>query len=172
MIQSRKTSRLIAMATAALLWSPTPGLAAPLSAPPAFDVAGRTPVLVLHAEGAQVYACKLGPGGALAWTFREPIATLIGADGQTVGRHYAGPTWALDDGEAVKGKLLASLPGASPRDVALLKLSVAEHRGAGALAGVQLVLRLNTQGGALAGPCATQGELRAEPYSADYAFLP
>ena len=36
--------------------------------------------------------CKAGADGKLAWTFREPIATLL-ADGKTVGRHYAGPNW-------------------------------------------------------------------------------
>ena len=38
--------------------------------------------------------------------------------------------------------------------------------------GATVVLRLNTRGGVLAGACPTVGELRAAPYSADYAFLP
>ena len=49
-------------------------------------------MLTLHAEGAQVYECKAGSDGKLAWAFREPIATLL-LDGKTVGRHYAGPNW-------------------------------------------------------------------------------
>ncbi|HEX4180763.1 MAG TPA: DUF3455 domain-containing protein [Caulobacteraceae bacterium] len=142
----------------------------PLDAPAAFDVAGRAPILVVHAEGAQIYECKAGAEGRAVWTFREPIATLI-SGGKTVGRHYAGPTWALDDGGAVKGKLLASAPGATSRDIPLLKLAVAEHRGAGVLNDAALVVRLNTQGGDLKGGCDTAGALRAQPYSADYAFL-
>ena len=52
---------------------------APIAAP------GETAVATLHAEGAQVYECKAGNDGKLAWAFREPIATLL-LDGKTVGR--------------------------------------------------------------------------------------
>ncbi len=164
------------MRTGALILStilalPTLGHAAPVSAPAAFDVAGREPRLVVHAEGAQIYECKADAAGHATWTFREPIATLMN-DGKTIGRHFAGPMWELDDGEAVKGKLVTSAPGASAADIPWLKLQVAEHRGAGLLKDVTVVLRLNTKGGNLSGPCGTAGELRAEPYSADYAFLP
>jgi hypothetical protein len=154
-------------------------LAAALAAPPAnsqpalpaaLAMDGRAPLLVLQAVGAQVYACTADEGGKSAsWRFREPIATLM-EGGKTVGRHYAGPSWALDDGSAVTGKLLASAPGATPADVPQLKLAVATHRGAGWLADATTVLRLDTRGGALTGACATPGDLRAQPYSATYAF--
>ena len=162
---SFRSAGLGALAIGCLLGPPSFG------APAAFDVAGRETVLQVHAAGAQVYQCEAGPGGATVWTFREPIATLIGDEGKTIGRHFAGPSWELDDGGAVKGKLLASAPGAGPDDIPLLKLTVSEHRGAGALAAASLILRLNTQGGALKGPCPVAGELRAAPYSADYVFL-
>ncbi len=106
----------------------------------------------------------------MAWAFREPIATLVQGD-LTVGHHYAGPTWELTGGDAVTGKQSATAPGASAGDVPLLKLDVIEHRGNGALKDAKLVLRLNTRGGVLKGACSRAGELRAEPYSADYAFL-
>jgi hypothetical protein len=144
--------------------------AAPVNAPAAFDVAARAVILVVHATGAQIYECKADAGGATSWVFREPIATLVG-DGKTIGRHYAGPTWELADGDLVQGKQSATAPGASPDDVALLKLDVVEHRGSGILKDAKLVLRLNTRGGALKGECPKAGQLRAEPYSADYAFL-
>ncbi|MGA9955493.1 MAG: DUF3455 domain-containing protein, partial [Bradyrhizobium sp.] len=57
--------------------------------PAAIASPGETVVLTAHAEGAQVYECKAGTDGKLAWVFREPIATLL-VDGKTVGRHYAG----------------------------------------------------------------------------------
>ena len=60
--------------------------------PEAVAAPGETVVLTLHAEGAQVYECKAGSDGKLAWAFREPIATLL-LDGKTVGRHYTGPNW-------------------------------------------------------------------------------
>src|SRR6266487_1550081 len=46
-------------------------------------------VAIWHAEGAQVYECKTGADGKLAWAFREPIATLL-LDGKTIARHYTG----------------------------------------------------------------------------------
>ena len=144
--------------------------AAPVSAPAAFDVAARAVILVVHAAGAQIYECQADASGATNWVFREPIATLVG-DGRTIGRHYAGPTWELTDGDVVHGKPSATAPGASPGDVALLKLDIVEHHGSGILKDAKLVLRLNTRGGALKGECPKAGQLRAEPYSADYAFL-
>ena len=45
--------------------------------PDAIAAPGETAMLTLHAEGAQVYECKTGTDGALAWAFREPIATLF-----------------------------------------------------------------------------------------------
>ena len=57
--------------------------------PDAIAASGETVVLSVHAEGAQVYECKAGTDGKLAWAFREPIATLF-SDGKTIGRHYAG----------------------------------------------------------------------------------
>ena len=43
--------------------------------PDAIAAPGETVVLTVHAEGAQVYECKAGADGKLAWAFREPIAT-------------------------------------------------------------------------------------------------
>ncbi len=78
------------------------------SLPDAIAAKGETVVLTVHAEGAQVYDCKAGEGGKLAWQFREPVATLI-ADGKTVGRHYLGPTWEHADGSRVVGTELERL---------------------------------------------------------------
>ncbi|MBB3608754.1 DUF3455 domain-containing protein [Rhizobium sp. BK602] len=141
-----------------------------VDAPAAFAVADHPAILIAHATGAQIYECKADAGGATSWTFREPIATLT-KDGGTIGRHYAGPSWELSDGSMVKGKQSATAPGATPDDIALLKLDVVDHRGDGTLKDAKLVLRLNTHGGVLKGGCPKAGELRAEPYSADYAFL-
>jgi hypothetical protein len=137
--------------------------------PPTFGMMGEAPVLTAHGEGVQLYECKANAGGVAAWTFREPVATLI-ADGKTVGRHFAGPTWELDDGGAVKAKLVSSLPGAAAGDIPLLNLSVTDNRGVGALKGVAVVLRLKTHGGVLKGGCDTVGALKAVTYSAEYSF--
>ena len=89
--------------------------------PPALAAPGESAVVTLHAEGAQVYECKPGNDGKLAWAFREPIATLL-VDGKTVGRHYAGPNWKYSDGSAVVGKTSGNAPGATANDIPWLKL--------------------------------------------------
>jgi Protein of unknown function (DUF3455) len=131
---------------------------------------GEAVVLSVHAEGAQVYECKVGSDGKPAWAFREPIATLL-LDGKTVGRHYAGPNWEHSDGSAVVGKVAGSAPGATPADIPWLKLDVVSRRGSGILTGVTTVQRINTQGGKLEGACDKAGTFRSAPYSADYVFL-
>jgi hypothetical protein len=124
----------------------------------------------MHAEGAQVYQCKADASGKLAWQFREPIATLL-VDGKTLGRHYAGPDWELVDGSAVSGKVAGRAPGATAKDIPLLKLDVTSQRGTGRLTGVATIQRLNTKGGVGEGPCGTAGAFLGVPYSADYTFL-
>jgi hypothetical protein len=138
--------------------------------PDAIAAPGETTVLSVHAEGAQIYDCKAGPDGKLAWAFREPIATLI-ADGKTVGRHYAGPNWEDNDGSAVTGKVAGSAPGATANDIPWLKLDVVAHRGKGILSDVTTVQRIKTVGGKLDGPCDKAGSTGAMPYSAEYVFL-
>ena len=137
---------------------------APIAAP------GETAVATLHAEGAQVYECKAGNDGKLAWAFREPIATLL-LDGKTVGRHYAGPNWEHADGSAVVGKVAANTPGKSANDIPWLKLEVTGQRGSGALSGVTTVQRINTVGGVHSGACDKAGAFHSAPYAADYVFL-
>lgn len=161
----------ITLALAALLAFATPAVAADAVAdvPAAFSVQGRQPLLTLQAVGAQIYECETKADGSLGWTFREPIAALM-QEGRTVGRHYAGPTWDVGQG-GVTGKVVTSAPGATPDDVALLDLAVADRHGTGPLADAQVVLRLHTSGGALAGTCHAKGDLRSVPYRADYVFL-
>ena len=138
--------------------------------PAAIAAPGETIAATWHAEGAQVYECKAGADGKLAWAFREPIATLL-LDGKTIGRHYAGPNWEHMDGSAVVGKVAANAPGATPKDIPLLKLDVVSSRGSGALSGVTTVQRVNTVGGRHDGACDKPGTFHSAPYAADYVFL-
>src|SRR5882724_694438 len=91
-----------ALAVLLLSGSLASAAAAETPVPDAIAVPGEVIVITLHAEGAQVYDCKAGSDGKLAWAFREPIATLL-LDGKTVGRHYAGPNWDHVDGSGVTG---------------------------------------------------------------------
>jgi hypothetical protein len=138
--------------------------------PPALAAPGESAVVTLHAEGAQVYECKAGNDGKLAWAFREPIATLL-LDGKTVGRHYAGPNWEHVDGSAVIGKAVANVAGQTANDIPWLKLKVTAHRGSGALSGITTVQRINTRGGVHTGACDRAGAFHSAPYAADYVFL-
>ena len=130
--------------------------------PDAIAAPGETLVATIHAEGAQVYECKADTAGKLGWQFREPIATLL-VDGKTIGRHYAGPNWELADGSAVIGKVAGRAPGATAKDIPLLKLEVVSQRGAGQLTGVTTIQRLNTKGGVAEGACETAGALSECP---------
>jgi hypothetical protein len=155
---------LLSIASAVVSASAQTPLPAAIAAP------GEAVVLTVHAEGAQVYECKAGADGKLAYAFREPIATLF-VDAKTVGRHYAGPTWEHSDGSAVVAKAAGNAPGATASDIPWLKLDVTAGRGNGVLSGVTTVQRINTKGGKLEGACDQAGSFRSAPYSAEYVFL-
>ena len=123
--------------------------------PDAIGAPGEILVATAHAVGSQVYECKADAAGKLTWQFREPIATLFIA-GTTVGRHYAGPNWEMTDGSAVTAKVAGRAP--------------ASRRGAGQLAGVTTIQRINTRGGVADGTCNAGGAFLSVPYTADYAF--
>ena len=143
--------------------------------PPAIEGRDGMEIVTLHAEGAQIYECKPDSGNksggrVLTWQFREPIAALF-LDGKSVGRHYAGPNWDYLDGSGVKGKVVASSPGATSNDIPWLKLEVVDHRNKGILSDVTTVRRINTRGGLAQGSCERAGDYLSVPYSADYVFL-
>ena len=144
--------------------------AAQTSLPAAIAASGETPVLTAHAIGTQIYECKAGADGKLAWAFLQPAATLT-ADDKIVAHHYAGPTWKFSDGSAVVGRTVASAPGKTANDIAWLKLEATAHRGNGTASTITTVQRINTVGGVIAGECDHANATRAMPYSADYVFL-
>jgi hypothetical protein len=143
---------------------------APAQLPPAIVAPGQTALAAFHAEGAQIYECKAGNDSKLAWTFREPIATLL-LEGRTVGRHYAGPSWEHMDGSAVVGKIVAITLGKTASDIPWLRLQVTERRGSGALSGMTTVQQINTQGGAMTVGCDKAGTFHSAPFATDYVFL-
>jgi hypothetical protein len=131
---------------------------------------GESVVLKAHAVGQQIYQCKAGADGKLAWALLEPIASLM-VDGKLVGRHFKGPTWELADGSAVVGKAIGNAPGQKAGDIAWLKLEVVSRSGSGKLSDVTTVQRINTLGGTLEDSCDRPGTTRGMPYAADYVFL-
>jgi hypothetical protein len=131
---------------------------------------GETAVATFHAEGAQIYECKTGLDGKLVWQFREPVATLL-LGGNTVGRHYAGPSWAHVDGSAVIAKPIGNAPGQTQADIPWLRLEVIGHHGTGAFSSVTTIQRINTRGGVATGVCEQAGSYLSIPYAAEYIFL-
>ena len=138
--------------------------------PDAIAAPGTSEVLRVHAEGAQVYECKAAAGGTLAWQLREPVATLM-ADGKTVGRHYAGPTFEHIDGSIIVIKAAATVPAPDGTSIPWVRADVVSAKGNGVLTGVTALLRINTRGGALSGACDIAGSIRGVGYAADYVFL-
>ena len=147
-----------------------PTAAAFAEVPAAIAATGETMVAAFHAEGAQIYECKIAADGKLAWQFREPVATLL-SESKTIGRHYAGPSWEHMDGSAVAGKAVGNAPGDTPGDIPWLKLEVTTRRGTGVLSRATTVQRINTRGGVVTGACDQAGLYRSAPYAADYIFL-
>jgi hypothetical protein len=146
-----------------------PASVAAAEVPEAVAVTGESWIGTMHAEGAQVYECKSDTAGKLTWQFREPIATLI-VDGETVGTHYAGPHWELNDGSKIIGKVTGRAPGDTDMDIPLLRLESTPESQRGLLAGITSIQRLNTRGGVASGPCERVGSMLSVPYSADYVF--
>ena len=138
--------------------------------PATIAVKAGVPVAQLQAAGAQIYICAKNAAGALNWTFREPVASLMDK-GKTVGRHFVGPTWEFVDGSHVQGEVAGKAPGASAKDIPWLKVSVKDPPKSGLAAGATAVLRIDTKGGVFEGACASEGELHAEPYAATYVFV-
>jgi hypothetical protein len=138
--------------------------------PSSLTASGDAVLFTLGAAGVQVYECRHGPTGGLSWAFREPRATLL-RNGQPAGTHGAGPFWALPDGSRVTARVTARTEAAHATDIPWLRLEIAERSGSGVLAPVTHIQRINTRGGALAGPCLAAGALAEVPYTADYVMI-
>lgn len=159
---------VVGLATVSMLFLPPRIKASEI--PSVIAAKGKSVVETVHAQGVQIYECKAATDGKTLWQFREPLATLM-VDGKTMGRHFAGPGWELEDGSWIKGKVAAQALGVTEKDIPVLRLDVIEHQGVGKLSDVTAVQRLDTSGGVFGGSCDKLGALHLEPYAADYIFL-
>jgi uncharacterized protein len=142
------------------------------------DSSTATLVLKARGEGVQIYTCAQGTdlagSGAAgwAWKLKAPDATLFDENHVAIGKHFAGPTWRLDDGSEVQGKLLESRP--QPGTIPWLILAAKSTGGEGRLRLVDVVRRTETESGvAPSTGCDAQhagAEVRV-PYSATYSFF-
>ena len=136
---------------------------------------GERPAFTWHAVGVQIYECRAGEKGALAWQFVAPEADLFGPGGEKAGTHGAGPNWTALDGSKTLGTVKARANGQREADIPWLLLSAKSAGGAGKMASITSVQRINTLGGnAPAKGCeaaADSGKRLRQGYSADYVFL-
>jgi Protein of unknown function (DUF3455) len=121
--------------------------------------------LVLRAvgSGAQVYGCVNS-----SWELKAPDAKLLNQEGSVIGRHFAGPTWQLNDGSWVKGRAVAKQ--VAPDATAVPWLLLESVGGTGRFRTVRFIQRTGTHGGnAPSGNC-TQNATRRVSHKATYSF--
>ena len=135
--------------------------------------AGAQVVLQATGDGVQIYTCTAAPDGA-KWVLKAPDARLLDASGHSIGHHFAGPTWKLNDGGQVQGQLIASKPSPQAGSAAWLLLRAKPGTATGTLADVALIRRTDTRGGAApASGCQgpqDAGKTVRVPYTATYTF--
>ena len=121
--------------------------------------------LLLRAVGSgdQVYGCVNG-----SWALRAPDAKLLDQGGSVIGRHFAGPTWQLNDGSWVEGKAVAKQ--AAPDATAVPWLLLESVGGSGRLGAVRFIQRTGTTGGNAPEGSCSQSAKRRVPYMAAYSF--
>jgi hypothetical protein len=121
--------------------------------------------LLLRAIGSgdQVYGCVDG-----SWALTAPDAKLLDQKGSVIGRHFAGPTWQLNDGSWVKGKAVAKQ--AAPDATAVPWLLLESVGGSGRLGAVRFIQRTGTHGGNAPDGSCRQNAMDRVPYTATYSF--
>jgi Protein of unknown function (DUF3455) len=147
----------------------------PISVPDAIRAAANESYgLALPAKGVQIYECKAAADGKLGWAFVAPEADLFDLSGKLVGKHYAGPTWEMLDGSKIVGTVKSRADASAPNAIPWLLLTAKSTGGAGQLANVTSLQRVNTIAGvAPTEPCsaANVGAKARVPYTADYYYF-
>jgi Protein of unknown function (DUF3455) len=133
------------------------------------------------AKGLQIYTCKAKTKPntayekpAYEWTLKAPSAELFDDQGRLVGKHYAGPTWEMqNDHSLVVGAVSAKANAPQADAIPWLLLKAKSHQGEGIFSSVSWVQRLDTVGGKAPAMGCDQAHQDAEvqvPYSASYYF--
>jgi len=119
--------------------------------------AGARAVLEAKGVGFQVYTCT-GTQAGPKWVLTAPDAKLLDASGASIGSHFAGPTWKLEDGSQVQGERMASKAAPEANSVAWLLLRAKAGTGTGKFANIAFIRRTETHGGAAAESACTTGD--------------
>jgi hypothetical protein len=102
------------------------------------------------------------------WALKAPDAKLLNQQGSVIGRHFAGPTWELNDGSRIKGQVLAKRVAQDATAVPWLLLE--SVGGTGTFGAVRFIQRTETHGGNAPDGSCGQGAMRRVPYTATYSF--
>lgn len=150
-------------------------VAQPMDVPEPVRVpAGHKMTMKALGVGEITYECraKANDAAAFEWAFAGPVAKLLDASNQEIGKYYAGPTWEATDGSKVTGKQVGVAP-AAPGNIPMQLVKTEPAMGQGAMAGVTYIQRVNTKGGVAPGDgcaAATAGAKKQVPYQAEYVF--
>jgi hypothetical protein len=131
-------------------------------------------VLAVAAEGVQIYETKRNATGAYEWALKAPEAELKSLSGEVLGKHYAGPSWSLNDGSQLMGSLPPVKAVSAPEagNIPWLLVAPKSRSEAGLLSKVDFVLRIATAGGvAPTEPPKSQTDIARVNYRAIYLFL-
>jgi hypothetical protein len=134
---------------------------------------GEEVVLLAHATGSQIYSCQAAADGKFGWTLKGPDAELHDRKDKVIGKHFAGPTWKLNDGSEVTGKAAAHVDSLDAQSVPWLLVKVVSHSGNGQLTSVTTIQRVHTHGGQPPAEGCDAAHHDAETksaYTADYYF--
>ena len=131
---------------------------------------GQIELLKVHAKGYQIYESQRDHDGRPAWVLKGPLAELFDIEGKVVGAHYAGPTWKLNDGSEVKGKMMEKADAPESGAIPWLLIEVVNNAGAGVLQGAKYIRRVATKGGQPPVDVGAEKSESKSEYSADYYF--
>ena len=130
-------------------------------------------VFVARAEGVQIYICRSDSAGQPAWTLKAPEALLYDAQGDVIGKHFAGPTWTHNDGSEVRAKMIGKADAPDAGSIPWLLLEASSNSAQGVLSRVTTIQRIHTAGGLAPGIGCSDATLEREfrsQYSAAYFF--
>jgi Protein of unknown function (DUF3455) len=175
MLEPMKYSTSVLVFISAFLFATLPIMATSPTTPGLIEPpADQELKLTLIGRGVQIYRCTVVPGSTdkFEWTFKAPEANLFDKQGRKVGRHFAGPSWELSDGNKVTGRVTTKIDAPDGKGIPWLLLDAVQASGV-TFGKVQTIQRVDTVGGkepSMPVDASSLGkEMRVE-YSATYKF--
>ena len=138
--------------------------------------ANESLAMIVPAKGVQIYECraKKDQVGAYEWAFVAPKADLFDVQGNSIGRHYAGPHWESTDGSKILGTVKEQIDAPVANAIPWLLLAARSVGPEGSFSKVTSIQRVNTVGGVAPKVGCSQAEAGTAAridYTADYYFF-